>query len=71
MWGRLRKGYKGWEEGPDDARITIQQVIEMREHLRTAVGLAKANLGQAQAGQKRRYDQRAVSYTHLTLPTKA
>ncbi|XP_078232523.1 cytohesin-interacting protein isoform X1 [Pogona vitticeps] len=47
-----------WEEGPDDARITIQQVIEMREHLRTAVGLAKANLGQAQAGQKRRYDQR-------------
>ena len=46
-----------WEEGHNEAQITIQQVIEMREHLRTVAGLARDNLNKAQAGQKRRYDQ--------------
>ena len=47
-----------WEEGPDEAQITVQQVMEIREHLRTVMGLARDNLSQAQAGQKRRYDQK-------------
>ena len=47
-----------WEEGEDDAQITVQHVMEMRDHLRTVLGIAKDHLRTAQEGQKRRYDQK-------------
>ncbi|XP_078240795.1 uncharacterized protein LOC144586395 [Pogona vitticeps] len=47
-----------WESGSDNSQITVKHVLEMREHLRKVSEISKEHLGQAQAGQKRRYDLR-------------
>lgn len=47
-----------WEEGEHKSQSTVQQVLEMREHLRYAQGAAKQALGRCQENQKRRYDNK-------------
>ena len=44
------------ESGKDEVQLTVQHVIEMREHLRKVSQLAREHLITAQQGQKRRYD---------------
>lgn len=47
-----------WETGKDMAQLTIQQILEIREHQDRVVNLAKGKLMNTQAKQKECYDKR-------------
>lgn len=63
LYGRNPRGIldlvrESWEEGKDEAQTLVKPVIETREHLRIAAGMARQNLEKAQKEQKSQYDKR-------------